>query len=539
MVDERNSMLAENGTNNSTQGHDGEDISLEKNEAGDIMTSAELSSDSVSSEAYTQDDTVFSTGLQDDITGNGATYHDPDIMSSKVLHSDLKDNDEYSYVDEQAYEDGESFEPNIIIHGYEHNFKGFLSEFFDVLGRWLKKNTASVIGFIVIVILVVGGVIFYKNYKNNNDAASASDNVVDETSEGTASINEIVATVEELKEDVYPEVNDIIVKYFNAMRDNDIDTYALLRGGNVDSIEKAKVEIKARYVEDYKNITCYTKNGPIENSYIVYVKYDVKLKDWDMMAPSLLTVVLYPNSDNSLYIYTGDFDENMAAYISEASSQDDVVDLITKVDAEYKEVLDTNIEFSEYMNALNQTIKNEVGELIAAETSPSENQAIEENPVDENPNEQPVEPETPAEPENTTFEVKATTTVNVRMSDSEDADKLGKVEGGTVLTCNEQRPNGWSQVVYEGQTAYIKTEYLERVGGDNGNDAQANTAEATGTVRVKETVNIRSQASTDGKQLGVAYMGETFPLVEKRSDGWSQIIYNDKEAYVKTEYLED
>ena len=59
-----------------------------------------------------------------------------------------------------------------------------------------------------------------------------------------------------------------------------------------------------------------------------------------------------------------------------------------------------------------------------------------------------------------------------------------------------------------------------------------------GTVKAKETVNIRDKDSTDGRQLGVAYVGDTFPLIEKQSNGWSKIIYNDMDAYIKTEYLE-
>lgn len=49
--------------------------------------------------------------------------------------------------------------------------------------------------------------------------------------------------------------------------------------------------------------------------------------------------------------------------------------------------------------------------------------------------------------------VTTTTTVNVRSSDSEQADKLGKVSGGTKLQVLEQRPNGWTKVDYEGKKA--------------------------------------------------------------------------------------
>lgn len=50
-------------------------------------------------------------------------------------------------------------------------------------------------------------------------------------------------------------------------------------------------------------------------------------------------------------------------------------------------------------------------------------------------------------------------------------------------------------------------------------------------------VNVRSNPSTNGKKLGKLQYGTYLNRYETRSDGWSYIDYNGKDAYVKSEFL--
>lgn len=50
-------------------------------------------------------------------------------------------------------------------------------------------------------------------------------------------------------------------------------------------------------------------------------------------------------------------------------------------------------------------------------------------------------------------------------------------------------------------------------------------------------LNIRSQPSTDGEILGLAEDGSRLPLlIEKASDGWYEVEYDGKSAYVSADY---
>lgn len=58
-------------------------------------------------------------------------------------------------------------------------------------------------------------------------------------------------------------------------------------------------------------------------------------------------------------------------------------------------------------------------------------------------------------------------------------------------------------------------------------------------VRTTTTVNVRSDSNTDAKRLGSAVKGSEFEMIEALENGWTKIKYEDKEAYIKSDYLEE
>ena len=142
--------------------------------------------------------------------------------------------------------------------------------------------------------------------------------------------------------------------------------------------------------------------------------------------------------------------------------------------------------------------------------------------------------------------------VNVRSSDSETADKLGKAESGEEFTLLEERGNGWSKITFEGKDAFIKSEYLETVSEEVVEDTTDSEAETSNeetpsqttpasdgkTVTVIENVNVRKSASETGEKLGLVYVGEKLELIMKQADGWTKVKYKDQTAYVKSDYVE-
>lgn len=453
-----------------------------------------------------------------DEIANPAEYYEE--ISENI--ADYAEDEYYAEESEVDYPDEfEEAEYSLGQEKHDGSFGGFLKEFFHHVGEIISKNKIIVAAVVAVIAITVIIVVVLNN--NRTTQSSLSDNEIASTSINSA----MFIPQDPYEENAYPAVNELVTRYLTAKQDGDIQTIRQLRN-YISTSEEIKIEVLSQYIDSYQNINCYTKIGPYENSYVVYVYCELKLKDYDVLSPYLITLLVCTGDDGSMYIYSGDFDSNVASYIYEISSQDDVKDLFSRVDTEYADVLANNAEFAEYKTAMKEMVKEEVAAKLAEIAIVSENEV--EETVSEDQISEDVTDETN---EDEPFEVKATTTVNVRVSDSEDADKLDMLSAGAVVTCNVMQPNGWSQIDFNGQTGYVKTEYLERV--DNNDEAATDGGR---TVRCNDTVNIRESASTTANSLGVAYVGDSFTLVEELSNGWSKILYNGQEAYVKSEYLD-
>ena len=108
----------------------------------------------------------------------------------------------------------------------------------------------------------------------------------------------------------------------------------------------------------------------------------------------------------------------------------------------------------------------------------------------------------------------------------------------------ESRANGWTKVDYNGKEGFVKSEFLEPVGGQQEEaggveeDAGAvSTLPSAGTVTVAETVNVRESPDEKADRLGVCYQGAKLEILAQQSDGWTKVKFEGKTGYVKTEVL--
>jgi len=335
-----------------------------------------------------------------------------------------------------------------------------------------------------------------------------------------------------LAENAYTNVNELMNRFYKALADGDLETVKSVKDYSSDK-DLITYEKKSEFIEGYDDIKCYTKSGVEENSYFVYVTYAVKIKDIATKAPGLNAFYVYTAEDGNLKI-DGDTEENIRAAFKLVTSQDDVVDLYNKIDVNYKEAIASDDTLEQFMESLPTTIKTSVGEALAQ----LEAQEGTETPETET-NVSPTETEVPVENEEPPLQnqvvnqiVKTTTTVNVRSSDSEEADKIGRAETGTQLTKIEDRVNGWSKVIFDGKEAYIKSDYLEVVTTESGSSTSP-----IGTVKAATNVNVRSQASQESAKLGTAQGGNSYELLEDQGE-WYKINYNGTVGYVKAEFFE-
>ena len=361
--------------------------------------------------------------------------------------------------------------------------------------------------------------------------ATRGTDVVKEGEQNSA-IEDIASSVEvptdKYEQDAYPNVNTICTSYMNAMSIGDSDTMASLSNALSDE-RRAFFEAQAQYISQYADYHFYTKAGPEENSYLVLVTYTLQIVSDANKLPALCSLYVCTDESGTLYINNSDLSENDEAYILALASQDDFKQLQDDVQLAYNDMLEKNPDLSARVTELRGQINSDVQAKLEAkkqaETEAAAAQAAEEAAALAAANAKTV---------------RATDVVNIRSSSSTDSEILGKTSQGQEFTRYEVLENGWSKIDYNGQEAYIKTEYLEEVNQEAGaesSEVAANVREPGSTITVKENANIRSQPNTDSDSLGKASSGDTFTLVEEK-DGWCKFTYDGKDAYIRSDLIQ-
>lgn len=395
------------------------------------------------------------------------------------------------------------------------------------IGNYIIKHNKVVLPAVVVVAVAIT-VSVSLSLSNRHKEAQQEAEIASAASEtATETATEDVPLVANEEGAIYT----LIATYYNAMATGDEETLRSVCDEISDKDMYRYVEL-SQYIDYYPTLEIYTKTGPEEGSVIAYVYYKISFVGHEEEVPGYQALYICTNDQGGLYIKRGENSEEVNEYIKTVSTQDDVVEFNNKITVEYNELMVDHPEVLQYISELDSQVSIAVGEKlanqVAAETQVAE-AGTEEGSTDgqdtqtENGEQQEAEDQGPQY-------VTTTTTVNVRSSDSEQADKLGKVSGGTKLQVLEQRPNGWTKVDYEGKEGYIKTEFLQLAESAAG-------AESIGTVTATTNINVRASASETADRLGVLSGGDSAELVGTEGD-WSKIKYNGQIGYVKSEYVQ-
>ena len=200
---------------------------------------------------------------------------------------------------------------------------------------------------ILVVVLFVVSDFWKKNEKPTGTSSESgtetqsSENTVDSTEEGTSTGSEeetafhVDFKIIGLKENEYPEINELVKSYFGSIRDRDFDTLNRIVKSDYVYTED-ELPNSAVFTEDYLDITCYTLNGMVQDHYIVYVFYRMKIMNIDTPAPSLIRLNVFRDDDGSLFINNKKLDAEMEDYVKRMDNNEDVRILASNVNRELK-----------------------------------------------------------------------------------------------------------------------------------------------------------------------------------------------------------
>ncbi len=441
----------------------------------------------------------------------------------------------------------------------EQNKKHGLKERFIMLEEWIMDHNKIVMPVVLIVCILITVLVAVNANHRKIKEKEAEQAAIPVSAEETVPAEEESDTpVYELEKNTHPEINNVIRTYYNAQAEGNIETISSLNA-YLDDIDTIRVQELSKYIDSYPVLDVYTKPGIEDNTYVAYVYSETLFSDVEKALPGMQTYYIGQNESGDFFINDGTYNVDVWDYIKALTLQDDVVDLNNKVAVEYNEMLAEDEELNEYVAYLKEKINEDVGEILAQAELPAQESASETDASNDAETADASEGENTEAPLTVLKTVRATDVVNIRSSDSEEADKLDKAQIGQEFTLLEEKGNGWSKIKYNDREAYIKSDYLEeaaqetadtQVASSEGSDEDQEEEEAeasqeistaensTGKVTVIESVKVRKSASTEAESLGTAYTGEELELLMKQADGWTRVKYKGQSAYVKSDYVE-
>ncbi|MGG3449076.1 SH3 domain-containing protein [Domibacillus aminovorans] len=128
--------------------------------------------------------------------------------------------------------------------------------------------------------------------------------------------------------------------------------------------------------------------------------------------------------------------------------------------------------------------------------------------------------------------VTASPSLNVRANPSPKAKIIGSLKKGAIVYIYGTEPGGWSKIMYNGRYAYVASSYLKKEAQDSTYYSYEGYASADAN-----NLNVRATASKKGKVIGQVNRGYEFYVYGTMSNGWAEVDYNGRTAYVATEYL--
>lgn len=328
------------------------------------------------------------------------------------------------------------------------------------------------------------------------------------------------------------KIKTLINDFFDAWHNGDTDRISSMVT-DLDDRDLIWLQEMSVYIESFSINEIYMKQGYQEGAYIVFTCYTSHYKGRDIEIPGLRTFYVLTNEQGNYYISNKMLSEDEDTYVKNIVNKEDLVDLQNKVTVEYNEVLNAHPEMGEYLKAMQDEVDKQVGMILAQkkeEEKASEEAAQAQSEEVTDPNASESAEVTPTEEKPADIYAQTKSAVNVRASDSEKADKVGKATKGLKVKVLEQRENGWSKVIFEDKEAFIKSEFLTVL-------EQADNVESAGKVKAKSNVNVRAAADKEASSYGIIVGGEEVDMISQEGE-WTKVKYKGQVGYVMSEFLE-
>lgn len=342
--------------------------------------------------------------------------------------------------------------------------KGSDAEHMSRKGRMFLKHTALLLVFTCMFSFILSGC----SSSTKGGKTDGESSVIPITND-SENVQDAAIVLTEEKDSA---ITELFETYFNDLKAGDA---AALGKIMVSAPDQETVSKEIEYIEDYQNIRCYSRTGLLEGTYVVFVYYEVKFKNIDTLAPSMIREYVCTNEDGALFINNGNVDGEIAAWLDEVQNSDSAAALVADVNNALASAAEADEKLSALITKLHEGVQEGSGESSASPetSSPESSQAAETTPAETTAAETTAAETTAAEttaaettpevsytPFDSEKQVTAKVNVFIRKGPSKDAEIGSRLIGGSSVTA-VGTDGDWTVVKYSGGLGYILSENLQ------------------------------------------------------------------------------
>ncbi len=323
-------------------------------------------------------------------------------------------------------------------------------EMLDDFREWLSDNLRYIllgVAIVLVAVIIICAVrLIGGSSKKNDQSAKQEQAVVGENQENVTEAAASGSELELTKDDT--AVLTLMKEYYTAIAANDTAALSSLVDP-WDDLSKEHIRFSDD-IESYNDISTYSAAGINDGEYVVFNSYYSKIKGIDTLVPTMVVVYVRTAQDGTLKIYSyEDRDTAVADYVTKVSSQENVRELISKVNNEYQQAIASDSALASYLNGEKTTESGDAGTAAAGSSMVSK------------------------------------ADLNIRQEPGTDANVIGVVPSGETVEVVAQADDGWVQINYVTQagtvTGYVKSEYLTSASGSTVAETSSTSGTAAGS----------------------------------------------------------
>lgn len=209
-----------------------------------------------------------------------------------------------------------------------------------------KLRPDRIIFAVVLLVLIIVAVYFgYKAFSSSDKESSNAEGTVAGADSGVP-----------LEDDQYPEITELVQNYLEAyLIENDEKRMNAFRECVIDLDDLSSIK-KRNYVSSYSDVECYTKEGPYEDTFIVFAYYHTTYKNLSTSVPSITEFYVMRQGETQNVYIKNKIPEDVRAYIERVKQDADVKSLESEVQEEYEAVRAEDEYLDKFLNDMAEKI---------------------------------------------------------------------------------------------------------------------------------------------------------------------------------------